>query len=92
MVEAVRVAKKSLGKVSYEMSDKETANRVFRRSIFLARSIRKNEKLQWGDLLFLRPQIGIPVEAYQKVLGRKLKQNLGQHVALQWQHLAPQSR
>lgn len=92
LVEAARDSWLSRGKIRYGGTAGEESSRRFRRSIFLARSLRKNEKLRFGDLLFLRPRIGIPVEAYRKVLGRKLTQNLGKHAALQWRHLAPQSR
>lgn len=92
LVEAVRECWRSRGVVRYGATAGEMSSLRFRRSIFLARSFRKNEKLRFGDLLFLRPRIGIPVEAYRKVLGRKLKQKLEKHVALRWRHLAPQSR
>lgn len=91
-VEVVRDSWRSLGKVRYGATAGEKPSRRFRRSIYLARPLRRKEKLRFRDLLFLRPQIGVPVEDYRKVLGRKLTQDLGKHTALQWRHLAPRSR
>jgi len=92
LVRAVRDSWSGLGKVQYGATPGEKSSRRFRRSIFLGRALRKKERIHFRDLLFLRPRIGIPVEEYRKVLGRKLKQNLGKHAALQWQHLLPSSR
>src|ERR1700730_7634709 len=40
MVDAVRVVEKALGQVSYEVTEREAASRVFRRSLFVVKDVR----------------------------------------------------
>lgn len=71
MVDAVRVAEKALGKVSYEMSDKEKASQVFRRSLFVVKDIKAGEKFTRENIRSIRPGYGLPVKEINHILGRK---------------------
>lgn len=71
MVDAVRVAERALGRVKYEISEKEHASRVFRRSLFVVRAIRKGEQFTVENVRSIRPGHGLPVKELNRVLGRK---------------------
>ncbi len=71
MVDAVRMAEKALGHVSYEMSAKEQASRVFRRSLFAVRDIAAGEAFTHENVRVIRPAHGLPPSALQGVLGKK---------------------
>ena len=71
MVEAVRMAEKSLGKVSYKMSEKEQASHAFRRSLFAVEDIKKGEEFTRANVRSIRPGHGLPVKELDNVLGRK---------------------
>ena len=71
MVEAVRVAEKSLGKVSYEMSEKEAASRVFRRSLFIVKDMKKGEVFTSANVRSIRPGQGLPVKELDRILGKQ---------------------
>lgn len=47
-----------------------------RRSIFVSKNMKQNEKLTRNNIISLRPNIGIPSELFFKVLGKKLNKNL----------------
>jgi N-acetylneuraminate synthase len=71
MVDAVRVAEKALGKVNYEMSEKEQASRVFRRSIFVVKDMKAGEEFTRENVRSIRPGHGLPVKELDRILGRK---------------------
>ena len=71
MVDAVRVAEKALGKVNYEMSEKEQASRVFRRSLFVVKDMKAGEEFTRENVRSIRPGHGLPVKDLDRILGRK---------------------
>ena len=76
MVEAVRVAEQALGKVNYEMSDKEQASRIFRRSLFVVEDVKKGEKFTRANVRSIRPGYGLPVKGLHNILGREAKSDV----------------
>lgn len=46
MVDAIRTAERALGKVSYEITEKQKEIRIFRRSLFVVKDIKKAKYLQ----------------------------------------------
>ena len=76
MVDAVRIAEKALGKVNYEMSEKEQSSRVFRRSLFVVKDMKAGEEFTRENVRSIRPGHGLPVKELDRVLGRKAIMNL----------------
>ena len=87
MVDAVRVAEKALGKVNYEMSDKEQASRVFRRSLFVVKDMKVGEEFTRENVRSIRPGHGLPVKELDRVLGRKATENLERGTPLSEKHI-----
>lgn len=52
MVDAVRVAQKAVGKVTYERTPKEEAGLAFRRSLFFARDLPSDHAVTMEDTGF----------------------------------------
>jgi len=73
MVERVRIAEKSLGKVSCKMSEKEVASRAFRRPLFIMEDMKKREQFTRTIVRSIRPGYGLPVKELDNVLGRTAK-------------------
>jgi pseudaminic acid synthase len=87
MVDAVRVAEKALGKVSYEMSEKEQASRVFRRSLFVVKDMKAGEEFTRENVRSIRPGHGLPVREMDRILGKTVKQDVTRGTPLSWEML-----
>lgn len=87
MVDAIRVAEKALGKVNYDMSEKEQASRVFRRSLFVVKDMKAGEEFTRDNVRSIRPGHGLPVKDWDRVLGRKATVNLERGTPLAEKHI-----
>lgn len=76
MVDAVRVSEKALGKMSYDMSDKERASSVFRRSLFVAEDIEASEPITKENIRSIRPGYELPVKELPRIVDRKATENI----------------
>ena len=77
----------SLGKISYELSKDEQRHKMFKRSIFVAKNIKKNEKFTKNNLKIVRPSFGLDPIYFKRVIGKKSKQNLKFGTPLEKKHL-----
>lgn len=71
MVEAVRTCEKALGTVSYGVSKAEEKSRIFRRSLFAVKNIKKGESFTSENMRSIRPGYGLPPKYYTAILGQK---------------------
>ena len=76
MVEAVRTAEKALGRVCYEITDREAASRVFRRSLFVMQDMKAGEVFTGENVRSIRPGHGLPPKYLQDVLGRRAAKDI----------------
>lgn len=71
MVEAVRTAEKAFGNVSYQVSEREKASRVFRRSLFVVKDMKAGEVFTEDNVRSIRPGYGLACRDIKHVIGRK---------------------
>ena len=57
-------------------NESEKANKFFRKSIFVTKNIKKNEKFNEHNIRIIRPGIGLEPIYFDKILGKKSKKNL----------------
>lgn len=84
MVDAIREAEKALGTVSYDLTEKQKASRVFRRSLYAVRDIAAGETLTKENVRSIRPGYGLAPKHYDEVLGRKAVRDLAKGTPLSW--------
>lgn len=87
MVEAVRDAEKSLGKVDYSMNESKKKNRLLGRSLFVVKDIKKGETFTEENIRSIRPGNGIPAKYIKEFLERKTTQDIKRGVPLKWDYL-----
>lgn len=88
MVDAVRVAEKALGRVNYEVTEKEQASRVFRRSLFVVQDVRAGEAFTENNVRSIRPGDGLSPKHLVEVLGRRARRDVARGTPLNWELIA----
>ena len=89
MVEAVRTAEKALGQVQFGVSPHESPSRVFRRSLFVVRDLKKGEKFTAENVRSIRPGNGMHTRHLPEVLGKTAAVDIARGTPLSWDLLNP---
>lgn len=84
MVEAIRVAGKALGQVRYEITEREQASRVFRRSLFVVKNMKEGEEFTEENVRSIRPGCGLHPRYLKHIIGRKAKIGINFGTPLNW--------
>ena len=74
----------SLGKVTYGATESEKGSLELRRSIYIAKDIKKGDVLNENNLRIVRPGLGLPPKYYDIILGRKVNRNVKKGIAVKW--------
>ena len=85
MVGAVRTAEAALGSVSYTVTEREAASRVFRRSLFVVEAVKQGEVFTSENVRSIRPGYGLPPAELMGVLGRHAARDLEKGTPLEWE-------
>ncbi len=84
MVEDVRAAERAIGKVSYELSEKEKESLIFRRSIFVVENIKEGDLITEKNVRVIRPGYGLEPKYFDEVLGKKALKDIERGTPLSW--------
>ncbi len=88
MVDAVRTTEAALGKVNYNISPKEEASRVFRRSLFIVENLKAGDVLTDNNVRCIRPGHGLHPRHLPVILGRKASRDVTRGTPLAWDLVA----
>jgi pseudaminic acid synthase len=84
LVKNVRIAEKAMGKVHYGLTKKEKQSKVFRRSLFAVKDIKKGEFFTEENIQSIRPGYGLAPKHRNDILGKKAKENIKKGNPLDW--------
>ncbi|MFB6182330.1 MAG: pseudaminic acid synthase [Candidatus Magasanikbacteria bacterium] len=84
LIEGIRVAEKSVGKVAYELGEGESDNVSFRRSLWVTKPVKKGEEFTKENIGRYRPAHGLPVKHLSKFIGKKANQDIDPPRPLSW--------
>ena len=84
MVDAIRTAERAMGEVSYEITEKQKESRVFRRSLFVVKDIKKGEKFTEENVRSIRPGDGLHTRYLADVLSRRANRNIPRGTPVSW--------
>jgi len=89
MVEAVRTTEKALGEIHFGVSERENRSRVFRRSLFVVRDVKKGEKFTAENVRSIRPGYGLHTRHLAEVVGKAAAQDIARGTPLSWDLVSP---
>jgi pseudaminic acid synthase len=84
MVDSVREAEAAAGLITYDITTNEQASRVFRRSLFVVKDIRKGEVITRNNVRSIRPGHGLPPKYLDEILGKRVNRELKRGTPLAW--------
>jgi len=76
MVKSIREVERSIGKVSYKLTEKTKKSRYFARSLFAVEDIKKGEEFTINNTKSIRPGYGLHPKYLKNILGKKAKTNI----------------
>jgi N-acetylneuraminate synthase len=91
MVEAVRTAEKVLGKVRYEVGEREAKSQVFRRSLFVVKDMKAGEVFTEKNVRSIRPGNGLAPKFMREILGRRAVCDIHSGTPLSWKLISGQT-
>ncbi len=77
----------ALGKISYEIGEKEKKSIQYRRSIYITKDIKKGELFDNTNLRVIRPGLGLAPKYFDQVLGKKAAMDLSRGTPLSFQFI-----
>ena len=84
MVQAVRETEKSLGQISYEVTEQQRACKFYRRSLFAVQDIRQGEEITSLNVRSIRPGNGLHPRFLHKIIGKNARVNIAKGTPLEW--------
>lgn len=82
MVKAVRGAQKAIGKVSYELTEKQKAGKQFSRSLYVSKDVKKGDVITKENVRSVRPGYGLHPKHLKDILGKTFKSDIEEGTAL----------
>ena len=84
LVENIRVVEQSLGKIHYGITEDEKKSRVFRRSLFVVKDIKKGDIFSQENIKSIRPADGLSPKYLKFILGKRAKKYIKRGSPLSW--------
>ena len=87
MVKAVREAEVALGEVNYKLTEKQLQGRNFSRSLYIAKDVKKGEKVTSKNVRSVRPGFGMHPKFLSSIQGRNFIKDLSKGTRMDEIHL-----
>ena len=84
MVEHIRQIEKAVGKVTYELTEKQKKSREHSRSLFVAQDMKAGDVFTPENLRSVRPSCGLHTMYYEELLGKKISRDARLGTPMSW--------
>lgn len=84
MVKSVRIAEKTIGKITYGGVSSEQNTKILRRSLFVVEDMTAGELFTENNVRSIRPGHGLHTRHYEDVLGQTARSNIKRGTPLAW--------
>lgn len=87
MVEDIRITEKSVGHVTYALTDKEKESVCFRRSLFAVKNMNAGDIFTEENIKSIRPGYGLHTRYFELIIGKKSKVDIRKGTPLGWSYI-----
>ncbi|SHG34355.1 N-acetylneuraminate synthase [Fodinibius roseus] len=84
LVEETNRACQALGNISYGIQESEKASLRFKQSVYVVKDVEKGQHFTSENTRVIRPGDGLPPKYYERILGKKAKENIETGTPLSW--------
>jgi pseudaminic acid synthase len=84
MVDNIRKIEKAVGRVTYDLTDKQKAEREHTRSLFVAQDMKAGDVFTPDNLRSVRPGNGLHTKYYEELLGKKISKDARLGTPMSW--------
>jgi len=84
LVDNIRIVEKAMGRVHYGLSRGEKSSRIFQKSLFVVRDIKKGEVLTDINVRSIRPAAGLKPKYFNVIMGKKAKKDVPRGTPFSW--------
>lgn len=84
LVRLIRIVEKALGDMYCGLSKDESASRIYRRSLFAVKNIKKGETLTQKNIRSIRPGYGLAPKHLDSITGKRAKADIKKGTPLEW--------
>ena len=83
----VKIAWQSIGKIDYGKKSSELGNVKFRRSLYFIKNLNAGDIITSDSIKSVRPGYGIEPKYYNQIIGKKVKINIEENSAVNWDNI-----
>ena len=87
MADEIRIVEKALGRVTYQLTEKQERSREESRSLFVTQDIGAGEVFTPENLRSIRPAFGMAPMYYEEVLGKKARVSIPRGTPMAWEYV-----
>jgi pseudaminic acid synthase len=84
MVKAVREAEKAIGKVDYQLTEKQAKGKDFSRSLYVVKDMKRGDVITDENVKSIRPGFGLHPQYLPQILGKKINRDLEKGERFEW--------
>lgn len=84
MVDGIREMEKALGRVTYQLTEKQRNSREHSRSLFVVKDIKSGEKFTEENVRSIRPGFGMETKYIDDIIGREAKVDIEKGTPMSW--------
>lgn len=87
MVQDIRNVEKAMGKVTYDLTERQKRSRERARSLYVVKDVKQGEAFTPENVRSIRPGYGLHTKYYEDILGKHATMDLKKGTALAWKYI-----
>lgn len=84
MVDNIRMVEKALGKITYDLTEKQRNSREHSRSLFVVEDVKEGELFTEKNVRSIRPGFGLETKYIKDILGKYAKKDIAKGTPMGW--------